>query len=631
MAAVLPLQPFPTFEDPNQSSVHSNATVTSSGSVVLTGYGASEVSLFLNVKAAPTGGSPTLQYTIQEVDPGDGTTVIGPTATSTVITGVTIERITLESAFGGSIKVSWTVGGTTPSFTQVYATLVAKQASAKITDGTYTAVIKPSSTSPTVADPALVVSVSPNSIFDPSVGTNNTTIPSSSTQVGGSDGTNLQAVRVFDADSGGGTQYVLGVSLRKSASGGSVELGTGTDPVRIDPTGTTSQPVTDAGGSLTVDTTQLPAALVGGRLDSNVGSWFGSTAPTVGQKAMANSVPVVLSSDQSSIPVVGTKSNNGGVPGTTNVGTLPAVSTAASPTYTEGNQVALSTLLTGALRSDVSSWFGSTSPTVGQKVMASSIPVTLASDQTAIPVTLSAAGAREGISAGSVVLGGGTANVLQVMRATAYTEPTTAAQRSIASSNANDTAAGTGARTVQITYFDNTGAGPLTEIVTLNGLTPVNTTNTNIRFIEKMEVLTAGTGGANAGTITLYGATGGGGGTVGTIGVGNISPGVGDNTTHWAHHYVATGYVADLSVLVTGVISGGSATNAKFFLKAIQPLVANATERVVGDTPLVIGTFERIFDFQPSVSGFSRITAYGIPGTNNATMTVSFDWSETAA
>lgn len=56
---------------------------------------------------------------------------------------------------------------------------------------------------------------------------------------------------------------------------------------------------------------QLPAALVGGRLDTNNGAWLGSTAPTVGQKVMASSLPVVLASDQSgqnvmasSIPVV---------------------------------------------------------------------------------------------------------------------------------------------------------------------------------------------------------------------------------------------------------------------------------------------------------------------------------------
>lgn len=52
-------------------------------------------------------------------------------------------------------------------------------------------------------------------------------------QIGTSDGTNVQLPRVFDLDTGGGTQYSFGVSLRKAASGGSVELGTTTDPVAV--------------------------------------------------------------------------------------------------------------------------------------------------------------------------------------------------------------------------------------------------------------------------------------------------------------------------------------------------------------------------------------------------------------
>jgi len=63
-------------------------------------------------------------------------------------------------------------------------------------------------------------------------------------------------------------------------------------------------PVSDNGGSLTVDTPQLPAALVGSRLDVNNGAWLGSTAPTVGQKTMANSIPIVIASDQSAVTIV---------------------------------------------------------------------------------------------------------------------------------------------------------------------------------------------------------------------------------------------------------------------------------------------------------------------------------------
>ena len=94
--------------------------------------------------------------------------------------------------------------------------------------------------------------------------------PSTGTAIGFDDGTNMQAAEVIDADTGAGTEYILKTNLRFSASGGSVEAGTATNPVRIDPTGTTTQPIsgtvtanagtgpwpiTDNGGSLTVDGT----------------------------------------------------------------------------------------------------------------------------------------------------------------------------------------------------------------------------------------------------------------------------------------------------------------------------------------------------------------------------------------
>jgi hypothetical protein len=122
--------------------------------------------------------------------------------------------------------------------------------------------------------------------------------PVPGTAAGFNDGSDMQGARVYDVDTGVATEYVLGTVLRASAPGGSVEAGTSSKPLRINPTGDTAQPVTDNGGSLTVDTTQLPAALVGGRLDNNVGSWLGSTAPTVGQKTKVNSIPVVVASDQ---------------------------------------------------------------------------------------------------------------------------------------------------------------------------------------------------------------------------------------------------------------------------------------------------------------------------------------------
>lgn len=68
------------------------------------------------------------------------------------------------------------------------------------------------------------------------------------------------------------------------------------------------------------------------------------------------------------------------------------------------------------------------------------------------------------------------------------------------SDNANDTAAGTGAQTIQLIGL---GAGFVsqTEVITLNGTTPVNSVNQYIR-LDTVLVLTGGSSGVNAGTIT---------------------------------------------------------------------------------------------------------------------------------
>lgn len=75
---------------------------------------------------------------------------------------------------------------------------------------------------------------------------------------------------VFDLDSGAGTQNVAGVSLRKTASGGSVELGTATDPVRTDPTGATVQPVSAT--ALPLPAGAATAALQGTVFDLDTGA-----------------------------------------------------------------------------------------------------------------------------------------------------------------------------------------------------------------------------------------------------------------------------------------------------------------------------------------------------------------------
>jgi hypothetical protein len=82
---------------------------------------------------------------------------------------------------------------------------------------------------------------------------------------------------------------------------------------------------------------------------------------------------------------------------------------------------------------------------------------------------------------------------------TVYVYPTTATIIKISSSDANDTAAGTGARTVTI-YGLDANYNQINETVSLSGQTAVNTTNSYLRVFHLM-VNTAGSGGAAAGSI----------------------------------------------------------------------------------------------------------------------------------
>ena len=110
----------------------------------------------------------------------------------------------------------------------------------------------------------------------------------------------------------------------------------------------------------------------------------------------------------------------------------------------------------------------------------------------------------------------------------------------VSSSSTDDTAAGTGARTVEIFGLDS-NYNEISETVTLNGQTAVNTTNSYLR-INRGIVKSAGSGGQNAGVI--YAGTG----TV-TAGVPAnkyLSIAIGDNQTLMALWTVPAGYTAFL-------------------------------------------------------------------------------------
>lgn len=132
----------------------------------------------------------------------------------------------------------------------------------------------------------------------------------------------------------------------------------------------------------------------------------------------------------------------------------------------------------------------------------------------------------------------------------------------VSSSSTDDTSAGTGARTVELSGLD-ADYNEISELVTLNGQTVVNTTQSFLR-INRMVVRSAGSGGANAGVI--YAGTG----TV-TTGVpanvyASINGVTGSNQSLMALWTVPAGYTA---YLLQYDISNGTTSNTPAVCKLI--------------------------------------------------------------
>lgn len=267
-------------------------------------------------------------------------------------------------------------------------------------------------------------------------------------------------------------------------------------------------------------------------------------------------------------------------------------------------------------------------PSLQAQTTDASLVVQISPNQKPIPFTPVPAYATAGTSIGRAT--GLSQNVNVAIYQTPYVEPTTQAQRSIVSTSANDTALGTGARQVAITYMDTACTARFTEVVTLNGLTPVNTVATDIHYIESIVVVSVGSGGYNAGTINLYTGLAGAGTVIGSIGLGAVVTGRGDNQTFWAHHYVpALTKVRGYSIVV-GIIASAGGGASVTTIQANDPSNANSPVYVVSDfiNAAQGNSSQRIFSVSQFLTGPQHIVAYVTPANNNSTATCSFDYSE---
>jgi hypothetical protein len=248
--------------------------------------------------------------------------------------------------------------------------------------------------------------------------------PASGTAAGFSDGTNMQGARVFDADSGAGSQFVLGLNLRKIASGGSVEFGTTTDPIQVQSNGSNiATDRTTAGapfstrfsdGSAFYDaakSSQLPGALAGNgglkveclsgcggaaTFADNSAFTFGTTGVTNIGAVVDDTATNTVTENSAGAPrmstnrilygnlrdAAGSEVGTSGAPLRTDPTGTTIQPVSGTVTANAGTNLNTSLLL-------LDSTFTGRINTQGQKAMSASTPVVLASDQSAIPVSQS--------------------------------------------------------------------------------------------------------------------------------------------------------------------------------------------------------------------------------------------------
>jgi len=197
-----------------------------------------------------------------------------------------------------------------------------------------------------------------------------------------------------------------------------------------------------------------------------------------------------------------------------------------------------------------------------------------------------------------------------------WVAPTAARIHALASGSANDAAAGTGMRTVEVYGLQTWDSEETSETVTLNGLTGVNTTNSYV-IIHRMKGLTFGSGNTNAGIITATAATDS------TV---TAAIQAGEGQTLMAIYGVPS--TQDILVKhVDASIDAGSVANVTMRLLVREDADTSGTSFVTKDKTVIAAAapWDRAYDIPKKYSGPCVVKLQATSDTNNVTTTGGFD------
>lgn len=194
--------------------------------------------------------------------------------------------------------------------------------------------------------------------------------------------------------------------------------------------------------------------------------------------------------------------------------------------------------------------------------------------------------------------------------------PTAESVLKISSTSADDTSAGTGARTVFIAGVDG-DFNEVSETVILTGQTAVNTTNSYL-YVNTFYVATVGSGGANAGDINA------GTGTV-TAGVPAVlydMIAIGYNQRTTGHYCVPAGFTG---YMVKGVITAGQASGSTSITTFLKQHGTDDILRVGAVATLNNGSV--VYDFDPpyTIPEKNCVGASTIGSANNNSVSSFFN------